>query len=59
MKSAALLTAAAGVVLLLACTRGPNPTDEITKALKQANLDEVSVAWDRRIAFDVNNGASR
>ena len=48
MKSAAFLTAAAGVALaLVSCSRGPNPTDEVTKALKQANLNEVSVAWDR------------
>jgi osmotically-inducible protein OsmY len=34
------------VFALTACNRGPNPTDEVTKALKQANLNEVSVDWD-------------
>jgi len=34
------------VFALTACNQGPNPTDEVTKALKQANLNEVSVDWD-------------
>jgi len=48
MKSAAFLTAAAGVALaLVSCSLVPNPTYEVTKSLKQANLNEVSVDWDR------------
>jgi osmotically-inducible protein OsmY len=31
---------------LAACTRGPDPTDNVNKALKQANLNEVTVDWD-------------
>ncbi len=31
---------------LVACHRGPNPTDNVNKALKEANLNEVSVDWD-------------
>jgi osmotically-inducible protein OsmY len=38
--------AAALAVALVACNPGPNPTDEVNKALKQANLNEVSVDWD-------------
>jgi osmotically-inducible protein OsmY len=33
-------------VALAACNRGPNPTDEVTRSLKQANLNDVSVDWD-------------
>ena len=41
------LTTALGVtVALTACNRGPNPSDEVTRSLKQANLNEVSVDWD-------------
>lgn len=31
-----------------ACSREPNPTDEVTRALKEANLDTISVEWDKR-----------
>jgi osmotically-inducible protein OsmY len=30
-----------------ACASGPNPTDNVTKALRAANLNEVTVDWDR------------
>jgi osmotically-inducible protein OsmY len=30
------------------CASGPNPTDNATKALRAANLNEVTVEWDRR-----------
>ena len=33
-------------VSLAACSRGPDPTDNVNKALKQANLNEVTVDWD-------------
>jgi osmotically-inducible protein OsmY len=47
MKLAPRLAAAVIVVAALAaCSRGPNPTGEVTKALKQANLNEVTVDWD-------------
>jgi len=29
------------------CASGPNPTDNLTKALRAANLNEVTVDWDR------------
>jgi osmotically-inducible protein OsmY len=41
-----LATAGALAAVLAACHTGPNPTDEVNKALKQANLNEVSVDWD-------------
>ena len=41
ITSALALTAA-----LAACNRGPNPTDEVTRSLKQANLNDVAVEWD-------------
>lgn len=31
-----------------ACSTGPNPTDNVTKALKASNFNEVSVTWDGR-----------
>src|SRR5437868_6514506 len=34
------------IAALAACNRGPDPTDQVSKALKQANLNEVSVDWD-------------
>src|SRR5512140_3082815 len=47
MKAAASVTIALALaVALSACNRGPNPTDEVTRSLKQANLNEVSVDWD-------------
>jgi osmotically-inducible protein OsmY len=39
----ACLTAA---LALSACNRAPDPSDEVTKALKSANLNEVTVNWD-------------
>jgi len=41
-----LVIIGATIAALTACNRGPNPTDEVTKALKQANLNEVTVDWD-------------
>src|SRR3954462_9923011 len=47
MKSVTHLAAAVGLAVAVgACNTGPNPTDEVNKALKQANLNEVSVDWD-------------
>jgi osmotically-inducible protein OsmY len=39
-----------GLVLALgvaACNRGPDPEEQISKALKDAKLDDVKVDWDR------------
>ena len=41
-----LATAGALAAALAACQTRPNPTEEVNKALKQANLNEVSVDWD-------------
>ena len=35
------------IAAMAACSSGPNPTDNITKALKASNFNEVSVTWDR------------
>ena len=43
MSFAATLFLIAGMA---ACSSGPNPTDNITKALKVSNLNEVTVTWD-------------
>ena len=43
MSFAATLFLIAGMA---ACSSGPNPTDNITKALKASNLNEVTVTWD-------------
>ena len=40
---AAILFLIAGTV---ACSTAPNPTDHITKALRAANFNEVTVTWD-------------
>ena len=34
-------------VCSLACNRGPNPADEVNRALKDAKLETVSVDWDK------------
>jgi osmotically-inducible protein OsmY len=48
MKAETFLTGALTVIVALsACNRGPDPTDEVTRSLKQANLTEVSMDWDR------------
>jgi osmotically-inducible protein OsmY len=41
-----LAIVSAATAALVACNSGPNPTDEVNKALKQANLTEVTVDWD-------------
>ena len=47
MKAAlSVMSALALAAALGGCNRGPNPTDEVTRSLKQANLNEVSVDWD-------------
>lgn len=38
------LTCALGVA---ACDRGPNPEEQVSKALKDAKLDDVKVDWDK------------
>ncbi len=48
MKAVLRLTAALSLAVgLAACSRGPDPSEEVTRSLKQANLNEVSVDWDR------------
>jgi osmotically-inducible protein OsmY len=47
MRAAApIISGLALAVALCACNRAPNPTDEVTRSLKQATLNEVSVDWD-------------
>src|SRR5207302_438676 len=47
MKAVARLCVVAALAAsFAACSRGPNPTDNINKALKDANLSQVSVDWD-------------
>jgi osmotically-inducible protein OsmY len=41
---AAVFSAALGAA---ACSQGPNPTDEVNRALKDAKLDTVNVDWDK------------
>ena len=41
---AAVLSVALGAA---ACNRGPNPADEVNRALKDAKLDTVNVDWDK------------
>lgn len=41
---ASILSVAVG---FSACNRGPNPADEVNRALKDAKLEMVSVDWDR------------
>jgi osmotically-inducible protein OsmY len=31
---------------VIACNTGPNPRDEVTKALDEANIEDVNVDWD-------------
>src|SRR5262249_11181872 len=46
MKLVTRLAAIGVAFALTACNRGPNPTDEGNRALKQANLNDVTVDWD-------------
>jgi osmotically-inducible protein OsmY len=47
MNAVARLSVAAAIaVSFAACTRGPDPTENVNKALKAANLNEVTVDWD-------------
>src|SRR4051812_31954273 len=41
---AAILSVTLG---FLACNRGPNPADEVNRALKDAKLETVNVDWDK------------
>ncbi|HEY7290685.1 MAG TPA: BON domain-containing protein [Vicinamibacterales bacterium] len=45
LGSACCLTLALGVVG--ACNRAPDPSDQVSKALKNASLDNVKVDWDK------------
>ena len=44
--SALALTCALGVTGV-ACNRGPNPEEQVSKALKDAQLNDVKVDWDK------------
>ena len=47
MNAVARLSAAAALAAsLAACSRGPDPTENVNRALKEANLNEVTVNWD-------------
>ena len=47
MNAVARLSAAAALAASLAvCSRGPDPTENVNRALKEANLNEVTVNWD-------------
>jgi osmotically-inducible protein OsmY len=47
MRTAATVTTIAAVVVALsACSRASNPTEEVNRSLKQANLTDVSLDWD-------------
>src|SRR5438128_5834354 len=35
-----------GAVAISACSHGPDPSDDVSKALRSANLNEVTVNWD-------------
>src|SRR5438093_827027 len=41
-----LSVTAALATSLVACNRGPNPSDNVNRALKEANLNQVTVDWD-------------
>jgi osmotically-inducible protein OsmY len=47
MRTAATITTVVAVVIALsACNRASNPTEEVNRSLKQANLNDVSLDWD-------------
>jgi osmotically-inducible protein OsmY len=51
MRLMARISSSAGLAVALvvagACNRGPDPGDQVNKALKDAKLDEVKVDWDK------------
>ena len=38
-----------GLAAVGACNKGPDPSDNATRALKNANLDDVKVDWDKDV----------
>jgi osmotically-inducible protein OsmY len=49
---------------VLACNTGPNPKDEVTKALDEAKIEDVNVDWDNdakllHLKGAVDSGAER
>jgi len=45
--SARVAAAAFTAVLAFGCNRGSNPTDTVNRALRAANLSDVTVDWDK------------
>jgi osmotically-inducible protein OsmY len=52
MKLISRITVIASLTFLVgaagACNRAPDPSDKVSKALKDANLTDVSVDWDKQ-----------
>jgi len=51
MRFITKISSSAGLAIALAaagaCNRGPDPAEQVSKALKDAKLDEVKVDWTR------------
>jgi len=48
MRRGGLAAVFSAVLSAAACSQGPNPTDEVNRALKDAKLDTVNVDWDKK-----------
>jgi hyperosmotically inducible periplasmic protein len=47
LRFGSALALAAALGFTAACSREPDPSDQVSKALKQAKLDDVKVDWDK------------
>ena len=47
IHAAAMLVLLVGAPLSYACNRGPDVKEQVTDSLKQANIDDVNVEWDK------------
>jgi hyperosmotically inducible periplasmic protein len=49
IKHVGSILCVAAALVVVGCNRGgvPDPSDEVTRALKDANLDQVKIDWDK------------
>lgn len=47
VRSIAGIVVAAALAGAAACSRGPDPSDNVNRALREANLNQVKVDWDK------------
>ena len=48
IRAAAMSILLVGVPMSYACNRGPDVKEQVQDSLKQANIDDVNVDWDKK-----------